>query len=39
MDHLIDLILAIFDNVTIQKTRKYLKETKTFIKIPIVFKS
>ena len=39
MVHSINLILAIFDNFTIQKTRKYLKETKTFNKIPIVFKN
>ena len=39
MIHLINVVLAILDNFTLQKIRKYLTETKTLIKIPIVFKS
>ena len=39
MIHLINMVLAILDNFTLQKTRKYLTETKTLIKIPIVFKN
>ena len=35
--HLINMVLTILDNFTLQKTRKYLTETKTLIKIPIVF--
>ena len=38
MFHLINTVLAIFDNFTIQKIRKYLTETETSIKIPIAFK-
>ena len=37
--HSINMVLAILDDFTIQKTRKYLTETKTFIKVPIVFKN
>ena len=37
--HLINVVLAILDYFTLQKKRKYLTETKTLIKIPIVFKN
>ena len=37
--HSINVVLAILDNFTLQKKRKYLTETKTSIKIPIVFKN
>ena len=33
------MVLAILDNFTLQKARKYLTETKTLIKVPIVFKN
>ena len=39
MIHLINVVLATLDNFTLQKKRKYLTETKTSIKIPIVFKN
>ena len=39
MIHLINMLLAILDNFTLQKTGKYLKETETLIKIRIVFKN
>ena len=35
----VNMVLTILDNFTLQKTRKYLAETKTLIKIPIVFKN
>ena len=38
MVHLVNALIRILDNFTIQKIRKYLTETKTSIKIPIVFK-
>ena len=37
--HLINVVLAILDNFSLQKKRKYLRETKTLIKIPIVLKN
>ena len=37
--HLMNVVLAILDNFTLQKKRKYLTETKILIKIPIVFKN
>ena len=36
MIHLINVVLVFLDNFTLQKKRKYLTETKTLIKIPIV---
>ena len=39
MIHLINMLLAILDNFTLQKTRKYLKETETLIRIRIVLKN
>ena len=37
--HLINMVLAILDNFTLQKKRKHLTETKTLIKIPTDFKN
>ena len=39
MIHLINMALTILDNPTLQKTRKYLTETKCLIKTRIVFKN
>ena len=39
MIHLINMALTILDNPTLQKTRKYLTETKCLIKTQIVFKN
>ena len=39
MIHLINMALTILDNPTLQKTRKYLTETKSLIKPRIVFKN
>ena len=39
MIHLINMALTILDNPTLQKTRKYLTGTKSFIKTQIVFKN
>ena len=39
MIHLVNMALTILDNATLQKTRKYLTETKSLIKTQIVFKN
>ena len=39
MIHLINMVLVILDNPTLQETRKYLTETKTLIKIRVVLKN
>ena len=38
MVHLVNALITILDNFTIKKSRKYFRETKLSIKIPIVFK-
>ena len=37
--HFVHLVIANLDNFTIKKSRKYFIETKTFIKISIIFKN